>query len=437
MSGQKRCLALAFAAVETNESGDQLKAYCVRARGAARALARAKRAQKDRALLVLAEKLDAAAADGSELLQANAGDVAAAREAGLSESLVDRLVLDAPRIAAMAKAVREIASFDDPIGEVLGMKQRPNGIEVGQVRIPLGVIAMIYEARPNVTIDSAVLCLKSGNATLLRGGKEAARSNVVLGEIIRSALGDVGLPEDAVIIIPAGDREEIKTLVGLAGMIDLVIPRGGEGLIQFVTEHARVPVIQHYKGVCHLYVDESADLDMALQLVENAKMSRPGVCNALECVLIDQHVAFDFLPLLGRMAASQGLELRGDEATRIVLPTTKPAASDDYGREFLAPILAVKIVGSFEEALAHIDQYGSQHTEAICTKDHVRARRFLREVDASCVLVNASTRFNDGGQLGLGAEIGISTTKLHAYGPMGLESLTARKWIVLGEGQTR
>lgn len=437
MSGQERWVALGCAAVETNESSDQLKAYCSRARGAARALARAKRAQKDRALLALAEKLDAAAADGSELLQANAEDVSAAREAGLSESLVDRLVLDAGRIAVMASAVREIAAFDDPIGEVLGMKQRPNGLEVGQVRIPLGVIAMIYEARPNVTIDSAALCLKSGNATLLRGGKEAARSNVVLGNLVRAALTDVGLPEDGVIIIPPGDREEIKILVGLSGMIDLVIPRGGEGLIQFVTEHARVPVIQHYKGVCHLYVDEFADLEMALQLVKNGKMSRPGVCNALECVLIDQHVAFDFLPMLGRMASTRGLELRGDEATRIVLPTTKPAAPDDYGREFLAPILAVKIVGSFDEALAHIDQYGSQHTEAICTKDHARARRFLREVDASCVLVNASTRFNDGGQLGLGAEIGISTTKLHAYGPMGLESLTARKWIVLGEGQTR
>jgi glutamate-5-semialdehyde dehydrogenase len=437
MSGQLRCLALAFAAVETTESSDRLKASCSRARVAARAMARAKRAQKDRALLALAQRLDAAAEEGSELLRANAGDIEAAREAGLSDSLVDRLVLDAARIAAMASAVREIAAFEDPVGEVLGMKQRPSGIEVGQVRIPLGVIAMIYEARPNVTVDSAALCLKSGNATLLRGGKEAARSNFVLGNIVRAALVDAGLPEDAVIILPPGDREEIKILVGLAGMIDLVIPRGGEGLIQFVTEHARVPVIQHYKGVCHLYVDEHADLEMALQLVENGKLSRPGVCNALECVLIDQHVAFDFLPLLNRMASSRNLELRGDEATRIVLPTIKAASPEDFGREFLAPILAVKIVGSFEEALAHIDQYGSQHTEAICTKDHGRARRFLREVDASCVLVNASTRFNDGGQLGLGAEIGISTTKLHAYGPMGLESLTARKWIVLGEGQTR
>lgn len=423
--------------METNESRDRLKETCSRARTAARALARARRAQKDRVLLELAEKLEATTADGSELLRANAEDVAAAKASGLSDSLVDRLVLDAPRIRAMAAAVREIASFDDPVGEVLGMKQRPNGIEVGQVRIPLGVIAMIYEARPNVTIDSAALCLKSGNATLLRGGKEAAKSNLVLGNLVRAALASAGLPEDAVIIIPPMDREEIKTLVGLSGMIDLVIPRGGEGLIQFVTEHARVPVIQHYKGVCHLYVDAQADLDMALALVENGKLSRPGVCNALECVLVDQQVASEFLSKLCRMAAERHLELRGDEASQALQPAIKPAAPDDYGREFLAPILAVRIVGSFDDAIAHIDRYGSQHTEAICTKDQAKARRFLREVDASCVLVNASTRFNDGGQLGLGAEIGISTTKLHAYGPMGLESLTARKWIVLGEGQTR
>jgi glutamate-5-semialdehyde dehydrogenase len=423
--------------VESNEPIDRLKDFCLRARVAARALARAKRAQKDRALLALADALDTAAVDGSALLRANAQDVEAARNGGLSESLVDRLVLDAPRILAMSAAVREIASFDDPVGEVLGMKQRPSGVEVGQVRIPLGIIAMIYEARPNVTVDSAVLCLKSGNATLLRGGKEAMRSNAVLGDIVRAALVSAGLPEDGVIIIPPADREEIKILVGLSGMIDLVIPRGGEGLIQFVTEHARVPVIQHYKGVCHLYVDEHADLDMALKLVENGKLSRPGVCNALECVVIHQHVAFEFLPKLGRMAASRGLELRGDEASRVVLPLIKAATPEDFGYEFLAPILAVRMVGSFEEAIAHIDRYGSQHTEAICTRDHGTARRFLREVDASCVIVNASTRFNDGGQLGLGAEIGISTTKLHAYGPMGLESLTARKWIVLGEGQIR
>lgn len=409
----------------------------MRARAAARALARATRAQKDRALIAIAEGLEAAATEDSALRRANAEDVEAARAAGLSDAMIDRLVLDAPRIVAMAAAAREIASFDDPVGEVLGMTRRPSGIEVGQVRIPLGVIAMIYEARPNVTVDSAALCLKSGNATLLRGGKEAARSNAAAGDIVRTALASAGLPEDGVIIIPPTDREDIKTLVGLSGMIDLVIPRGGEGLIQFVTQHARVPVIQHYKGVCHLYVDEHADLDMALRLVENAKLSRPGVCNALECVIVHHHVALTFLMRLNKLASNKGLELRGDEAARAVLPSIKTATSDDFGREFLAPILAVRIVGSFEEAVGHIDRYGSQHTEAICTNDLPAARRFLREVDASCVLVNASTRFNDGGQLGLGAEIGISTTKLHAYGPMGLESLTARKWIVFGEGQVR
>lgn len=428
---------LVFAPVESNTASHHLKGLCSRARVAARALARTRRATKDAALLALAQSLEAVAIEGSDLLRANAEDLAAARAAGLSESMVDRLMLDPARIRTMASAVREIASFDDPVGEVLGLKQRPSGIEVGQVRIPLGVIAMIYEARPNVTIDSAALCLKSGNATLLRGGKEAVRSNLALGNMVRTALAKVGLPEDAVIIVPPNDREEIKLLVGLSGMIDLVIPRGGEGLIQFVTEHARVPVIQHYKGVCHLYVDKHADLDMALRLIENGKLSRPGVCNALECVIVHHDVAPEILPKLGDLAAKRGLELRGDEASRRLVPTMKPAAEDDFGREFLAPILAVRIVGSFDEAITHIDRYGSQHSEAICTNDHALATRFVREVDASCVLVNASTRFNDGGQLGLGAEIGISTTKLHAYGPMGLESLTARKWIVLGEGQTR
>jgi glutamate-5-semialdehyde dehydrogenase len=319
---------------------------------------------------------------------------------------------------------------------VIGMKRRPNGIAVGQVRIPLGVIAMIYEARPNVTVDSAALCLKSGNAVLLRGGKEAARSNAALGELVRAAIRSVGLPEDAVVIVPPGSREETKTLVGLSGLIDLVIPRGGEGLIRFVAEHARVPVIQHYKGVCHLYVDEGADLEMAFRLVENGKLSRPGVCNALECLLVHRSVAGALLPTLETLVA-KGLEVRGDEATCAALASAKPASADDYGQEFLAPILAVRVVGSMDEALEHITRYGSQHTEAICTASYERSQRFLREVDASCVLVNASTRFNDGGELGLGAEIGISTTKLHAYGPMGLESLTARKWIVYGEGQTR
>ena len=410
---------------------------CARARAATRALVPVDRARKDRALRAVAERLRAAARAPSHLLDENAADVAAARVAGMGEALCDRLLLDEARLGAMANAVLEIASFDDPVGEVVGMKRRPNGLLVGQVRIPLGVIAMIYEARPNVTVDAAALCLKSGNAVLLRGGKEASRSNAALGALVREAIASVGLPADAVQIVPPLGREETRVLVGLSGKIDLVIPRGGEGLIRFVAEHARVPVIQHYKGVCHLYVDAGADLDMAARLVENGKLQRPGVCNALECLLVHRDAAPELLPKLAALVADRGLEVRGDEETRRFLPAARPALPEDYGQEFLAPILASKVVGSLDEALAHVATYGSGHTEVICTARYDHAQRFLREVDASCVLVNASTRFNDGGELGLGAEIGISTTKLHAYGPMGLASLTALKWIAYGEGQTR
>lgn len=417
---------------------EQLGLLGRRARDAARALAPLGRADKDRALVAIADRLRAAVREEpSALLAANAADVEAARASGLDEVLVDRLVLTPARVEAIAKAVLEIASFDDPVGEVIGMKRRPNGISVGQVRIPLGVIAMIYESRPNVTVDAAALCLKSGNAVLLRGGKEAARSNEALGAIVREAIAEVGLPADAVQIVPPLGREETKALVGMTGVIDLVIPRGGEGLIRFVAEHARVPVIQHYKGVCHLFVDEGADHDMAYRLVENGKLQRPGVCNALECLLVHAREAASFLPRLAPLIASGRLEARGDEATCAALAGAVPASPDDYGQEFLAPILAVRVVPSLDAAIDHIARYGSNHTEAIVTPRYDHAQRFLRVVDASCVIVNASTRFNDGGELGLGAEIGISTTKLHAYGPMGLASLTALKWIVYGEGQTR
>ena len=350
--------------------------------------------------------------------------------------MLDRLRLDEERLAAIARAVLQIADFDDPVGEVIGMKRRPNGLLVGQVRIPLGVVAMIYEARPNVTVDAAALCLKSGNAVVLRGGKEASRSNEALGRLVREAIASVGLPDDAVQVIAPLGREETKTLVGLNGLIDLAIPRGGEGLIRFVAEHARVPVIQHYKGVCHLYVDEGADVAMARRLVENAKLQRPGVCNALECLLVHESVAEAVLAELGALVPAR-LELRGDARVCALVPAAKHAVESDWGTEFLAPILAARVVRSFDEAVDHIARYGSGHTEAICTNDYGRGQRFLREVDASMVLVNASTRFNDGGELGLGAEIGISTTKLHAYGAMGLQSLTALKWIAYGEGQTR
>ena len=388
---------------------------------------------KDAALVEMARMLEERA---PEILAANAEDVAEARAAAIGDAMIDRLVLDVPRVRAMADGVREIAALDDPVGEVVGMRRRPNGLLAGQVRVPLGVIAMIYESRPNVTVDAAALCLKSGNAVLLRGGKEARRSNAALGVIVRDALARTGLPVDAVQIVPPLDREATKTLLGMSGVIDLLIPRGGEGLIRFVAEHARVPVVQHYQGVCHLYVDEDADGDMALALVDNGKMSRPGVCNALECVLVHQSEAARFVPRLAALC-DRGLEVRGCERTCALLDRAVLARDDDYGKEFLAHILAVRVVDDFDQGLAHIARYGSNHSEAICTRSYERAQRFLREVDASCVLVNASTRFNDGSMLGLGAEVGISTSKLHAYGPMGLASLTTLKWIVEGSGQVR
>jgi glutamate-5-semialdehyde dehydrogenase len=415
------------------ELRQSLEERCRKARLAARELGPLDRAAKDRALLAIADLLTARSA---EIIEHNQADVALARDAGLDEALVDRLLLDERRVAAMADAVREIVLLDDPVGQVVGMERRPNGLSVGQVRVPLGVIAMVYESRPNVTVDAAALCLKSGNAVLLRGGKEASRSNAVLGAVVREGLARAGLPEDAVQVIAPMGRDETKVLLGLSGFIDLLIPRGGEGLIRFVAEHARVPVVQHYHGVCHLYVDAGADLAQAFALVDNGKMSRPGVCNALECLLVHQAEAQALVPRLVELVA-RGLEVRGDERTCQLLPGAKPAHDDDFGREFLALVLAVRVVDSFEEALAHIARYGSNHTEAIATESYTRARRFLREVDASCVLVNASTRFNDGGMLGLGAEVGISTSKLHAYGPMGLASLTTLKWIVEGAGHVR
>jgi glutamate-5-semialdehyde dehydrogenase len=422
-----------------SERDPALVALCTAARGAARRLAPADRARKDAALTAMARRLRAQAEAGpaAEVLAANAADLEAARSAGTAPAMVDRLMLDPDRLRAIARAVDEIATLDDPVGEVLGMKRRPSGILVGQVRIPLGVICMIYEARPNVTVDAAALCLKSGNAVLLRGGREAARSNLALGSLVTASLAEAGLPEDAVQLVPPGDRNAIRSLVGMTGAIDLVIPRGGEGLIRFVAEHARVPVIQHYKGVCHLFVDEGADLEVAARLVENGKLSRPGVCNALECVLIDAAEAPAFLPRLGRLIAERGLEVRGDDAVCAALPGARPASEADWGAEFLAPILAARVVSGLDAALDLVARFGSGHTEVIVTRHHERAQRWLREVDASCVMVNASTRFNDGGELGLGAEIGISTTKLHAYGPMGLASLTALKWVVYGEGQVR
>lgn len=407
-----------------------------RAKAASRMLRALGRAPKDRALEHIAKALEAEAdSPNSAVLAANAADLSAARASGLDAAFIDRLTLGPERLRSLAKAMREIATQDDPVGSVSGMNRRPSGILVGRVRVPLGVVAMVYEARPNVTLEAFALTLKSGNAVILRGGKEAARSNAALGELARAALEAEGLPKDAAFILapgPAG-RDEIRELVSLSGLVDLAIPRGGEGLIRFVTENARVPVIQHYKGVCHMFVDEGADLDQAERLVANAKLSRVGVCNALECLLVHRAEAERFIP---RLAKLSGLEIRGDEAT-CALVAARPATDADWGFEFLAPILAVRVVPDLDAALDHIARFGSNHTESIITSSYERGQRFLREVDASCVLINASTRFNDGGELGLGAEMGVSTSKIHAYGPMGLEHLTTAKWIVYGEGQIR
>lgn len=411
----------------------QIRRQCEAARDASRSLGKLDRARKDDALHQIAKRLRDHAA---EILESNQKDLERARHI-VSEAMLDRLTLDEGRLEGIAKAVEQIAQLDDPVGEVASMRNRPNGLLVGRVRIPLGVIGMIYEARPNVTVDAAALCIKSGNAVILRGGSEAAESNRKLGEIVQKGLEDVGLPPEAVQIVKPGEREATRAMLGMTGLIDLIIPRGGEGLIRFVTENARVPVIQHYKGVCHLFLDRGCDEDMAMRLVVDGKAVRTGVCNALECLLVHEAEAERLLPKLHELAERFGIELRACERSIGRLPSAKRATAEDFGHEFLAKVLAVRIVDDLEGALEHIARYGSGHTEAICTESHGNAQRFLHEVDASCVLVNASTRFNDGGELGLGAEIGISTSKLHAYGPMGLESLTTTKWIVYGRGQTR
>lgn len=403
-----------------------------KAKEASRSLARVDTATKNRVLAHIATGLTAHA---REILEANAADVADGKAKGLSSAMLDRLTLDEKRLAGIADAVRQVERLPDPVGEVTGMWRRPNGLLVGRVRIPLGVIAIVYEARPNVTIDAAVLCLKSGNACILRGGSEAQRSNLALARVVQEALAREGLPAEAAQAVPIPDRQAVLELLKLEAYVDLAIPRGGEGLIRFVAENARVPVIKHYKGVCHLYVDASADLDMAVEIAVNGKVQRPGVCNALETLLVHREVAQHFLPRLAQ--AMPQVELRGDADVCRILPQAKPATEDDWYAEYLDLILAVRIVDSLDEALNHIARYGSQHTEAIVTRDYANSQRFLREVDSSCVLVNASTRFNDGGELGLGAEIGISTTKMHAFGPMGLAELTAQKFIVYGSGQVR
>ena len=404
------------------------------ARAAARIVARAPTSAKNAALEAAAAAIDR---DARELLAANAGDVAASRAAGDDEAFVDRLALNPERLAAMADGLRQVAALPDPVGEITDLKYRPTGIQVGRMRVPLGVVGIVYESRPNVTADAAALCLKSGNAAILRGGSEAMRSNQAIAACLHEGLTAAGLPENAVQAIATSDRAAVGLLATMDRYVDVLVPRGGKSLIQRVADEATVPVIKHLDGVCHVYIDEYADVAMAVSIADNAKTQRYSPCNTMETLLVHEHIAAQVLVPLARIYAGKGVELRGDAAARALVPAMKPASEEDWTTEYLAPILAIRIVGSLDAAIEHIARYGSQHTDAIVTSHHGNAMRFLREVDSSSVMVNASTRFADGFEYGLGAEIGISTNKLHARGPVGLEGLTSQKWIVLGTGQIR
>jgi len=373
----------------------------------------------------------------TKIIEANNIDLKKAEEKGLSSALIDRLKLNDDRIDSMIKAIKEIVQLDDPVGTIENIKTRPNGIQVGTMRIPLGVIAIIYEARPNVTSDAAALCIKSGNGVILRGGSEAFNSNIAIVEALKKGIEEVGVNPDIITFIPTTEREAMTELLKLEEYIDLVIPRGGEGLIRFVTGNSRIPVIKHYKGVCHLYVDKDADSDIAINLLIDGKTSRPAVCNALETLLVHKDIAAKFLPQAASVLKKKNVDIRGCDKTIKYIPDAIGATEDDYYAEYLDLIIAVKVVDSYEEAVDHIAKYGSNHTDVIATRNIFTAHKFIQDVDSSSVMVNASSRFADGGELGLGAEIGISTSKLHAYGPMGLEALTTRKFVVIGEGQTR
>jgi glutamate-5-semialdehyde dehydrogenase len=406
----------------------------VEARKAAREVASLSTTSKNNVLIRMAEALK----EQKEYIQAeNEKDLAAGREKDLSAAMLDRLALSDNVIDAMIVGLQEVVALPDPVGEIDEMIKRPNGLMVGRMRIPLGVIGMIYESRPNVTVDAAALCLKAGNAILLRGGSEAIHSNLALAKVLQDALASENINPAAVQVVPTTDREAVNVLLSLEEQIDLIIPRGGEGLIRFVAENSRIPVLKHYKGVCHVFVDADADIEMAVDIVMNGKCQRPGVCNALETLLVHQDIAKAFLPIVTDSLVDAGVELRGCPRSKEILPDIKDAVEEDWPAEFLDLILAVKVVDNLDAAMDHIDRYGSQHTEVIVTTDYANGQRFIKEVDASAVMINASTRFSDGGQFGLGAEIGISTTKLHAYGPMGLKELTTRKFIVYGDGQVR
>ncbi|HXG30921.1 MAG TPA: glutamate-5-semialdehyde dehydrogenase [Thermodesulfobacteriota bacterium] len=405
-----------------------------KAKEASRILARVPSKPKNQALLSMSEGI---VAESGFIAEENRRDIEDAKGKGFSQAFIDRLSLTPSRIKAMAEGLREIAALGDPVGEVVRMWRRPNGLLVGKMRIPLGVIGIIYEARPNVTADASGLCIKAGNSVILRGGSESIRSNMAIGAVLRDALKKNGLPEDAIQVVPVVDRAVVLEMLKLEDYIDLVIPRGGEGLIRFVSENSRVPVLKHYKGVCHIFVDESADDQMAENICINAKVQRPGVCNAMETLLVHEAIAEGFLPKIVKKLEDNGVEIRGCRRTREIVPHVKEATEDDWYTEYLDLILSVKVVRDLDEAISHIEKYGSMHTEAIITRDYRNAQRFLSGVNSSTVLVNASTRFSDGFELGLGAEIGISTSKLHAFGPMGVEELTTTKFIIYGDGQIR
>jgi glutamate-5-semialdehyde dehydrogenase len=417
---------------------DRMAAYMrqvgERARAAARAMARVDSGAKNAALFALAQVLEE---EKSALIEANQQDLRAARDARLEEALIDRLELTPGRVAAMADGVRQVAALADPVGEISELKFRPSGIQVGRMRVPLGVVGIIYESRPNVTADAAALCLKSGNASILRGGSEALRSNQAISRCIQQALRQAQLPADAVQVIDTPDRAAVGYLLTMPQYLDVVIPRGGKGLVARVSEEARVPVIKHLDGNCHVYIDGEADIEKAIAVAVNAKTQRYGTCNTMETLLVDAGIAERVLPELERVYVGHGVELRGCEATRRILQNIKAAVAEDWDTEYLAPILAIRIVQGLDQAIEHIERHGSRHTDAIVTENYSKARRFLREVDSSSVMVNASTRFADGYEYGLGAEIGISTDKFHARGPVGLEGLTSMKWVVLGDGHVR
>jgi len=411
-----------------------MKSVGQQARAASRIMAQADTATKNRALTEIAAALQNQSA---QLLAENAKDVAAAKASGLDAASVDRLTLTEKTIRSMAEGLRQIAQLADPIGEISEMSYRPSGIQVGRMRVPLGVIGIIYESRPNVTADAAGLCLKSGNAAILRGGSEAIHSNQAIAACVHAGLRAAGLPETAVQVVSTTDRAAVGELITMQDYVDVIVPRGGKGLIERISSEARIPVIKHLHGVCHVYIDDEADLDKAVRIADNAKTHRYGVCNAMETLLVNANIAAKVLPPLCKIYLEKNVELRGDEAARAIIAQMKAATEEDWRSEYLAPILAVRVVAGLDEAIAHINTYGSLHTDSIVTENYTRAMRFLREVDSSSVMVNASTRFADGFEYGLGAEIGISTDKIHARGPVGLEGLTSQKFIVLGNGQVR